>query len=150
MAAGSALYAGTVALRAVLAANAAFMASIGDRLYPNANGDPPDGGGAQPYASIESAGETPDNTMGETADQKWGSLATIHVRLSSLSRSEAEIQQILNLLLAATQGQAVSLSGYGSATVEFAGLTPLTDVVGGRKVREWIVAFEVTAHQGAR
>lgn len=150
MASDSALYAGTIAVRALLAANTAFMTAIGSRLYPNTNGDPPDGGGAQPYASIESAGETPYNTMGATADAKWGSIATIHLRLSSLSRSEAEIQQIAGLAKAALEGQDVTVSGYGSASLEFAGLTPLLDTVGGRKVREWILAFELTAHQGAR
>ena len=146
MASNSVLAPGVTAVRALLAANATFMASIQD-LYPNTNGDPVDGS-AQPYASVEAAGEVPFNTMGDTSGLKWGGVGTIHLRLSSLSRSDAEIATIAGLARAALEGQAITVSGFGSAILEFTGLNPMADLIAGRKTREWVLTFELTAHQG--
>jgi len=148
MASSSVLGVGTVAVRALLAADAALMAAIGSRLYPNP-ADPPQSGGGQPYVSVESVSELPFNTMGEPNALKWGSLGGINVRISSLSRSEAEIASLLVLVKADLDGKALTLSGYGSAIIEFVAVRTLEDWIGGVKAREWVVEFELTAHQGA-
>ncbi len=150
MGSGTVLGVGTVAVRSLLAADAVLMAAVGSRLYPNADGDRPERD-AYPYASVESSSELSMNTMGQPNALKWGSIASIWVRLGSLSRSEAEIASLLNLVKADLDGQKLSLSGYGAghAILEFAGLQIIEDTMGGRKVREWLVSFDLTAHQEA-
>jgi hypothetical protein len=124
------------------------MAAIGNRLFPDADGDPVDRT-VQPYAVVESLGETPFNTMGTQSALKWGGEATIGIRLKSLSRSEAEIAQLVGYVRAALPDGSITVSGYGSAWLTYLVTDTPEDFIAGRKVREWIVQYQVTAHQEA-
>jgi hypothetical protein len=148
MASASALLVGMPAVRALLAADSTFMSRIGARLYPNSSGDRPQTA-AYPYAQVESSSELPLNTMGDPAGLKWGSFARIQIRLGSQWRSEAQVTQLVDDVKRILDGQPITLSGYGSAGLTFETLVKLDDSEAGVVTREWIVEFELTAHQGA-
>lgn len=125
------------------------MSRIGQRLYPNGSGDRPQTS-AYPYAQIESGDESPFNTMGEPTDTKWGSIAQLTIRCASQSRSEGDVAQIASDVRRVLDGAAFSLSGYGSASLDFVQTLPLpADAEAGIVTREWLVIYEITAHQGS-
>lgn len=134
------------AVLAALRASVALTTYVGLRVYPDANGDAPSTP-AYPYVQVESIAELPWNTMGPASAAKWGSTTRFQVRIGSQSRSDAQANAIASIVKQALDGQPLTVSGYPYATVEYADIATLRDLVGGQTIREWVVSFEAWVHQ---
>lgn len=134
------------ALRSALVASVSLTGYVGARVYPDGDGDVQQKP-RYPYVQIESAGETPSNTMGPVNAAKWGSVARVFVRIGSDSRSDAQANTIASLVKGALEGQTLSVSGYTTVTCEYTDIQPLRDFIGGQTIREWVLGFDVTVHQ---
>lgn len=136
------------AVLAVLRNTVALTTYVGTRLYPDASGCDVPSKATYPYVSVESAGETPENTMGGTPDAlKWGSHVRVHVRIASQSRSDQQAASMLGIVKGALDGQPLTVTGYPSVDVAYEAVQPLIDVVAGLQTREWVASFDVLVHQ---
>jgi hypothetical protein len=136
------------AILAVLRADNTLAAQVSTRIYPNTQGDVPQRP-TFPYVSVESGDELPFNTMGPVNAAKWGSTATVQVRVASQTRSEVQVRNILAIVKAALDGVELVITGYGHAIPLFQRLAPLTNEEAGVVTREWVADFDVTVHQGS-
>lgn len=136
----------TTAVLAALRASVTLTGYVGLRVYPDSNGDVP-AKPSYPYVQVESAGEEPENTLGDVSAAKWGSHARLQVRIGSQSRSDAQANTVLGLVKGALDGQALTVSGYPDVDVAYEGLQPLKDTVSGVTTREWVAIFDVLVHQ---
>ena len=136
------------AVLGVLRNTVALTTYVGTRVYPDASGCDVPPKATYPYVSVESAGETPENTMGGTPDVlKWGSSVKVYVRIASQSRSDLQAASMLGIVKGALDGQPLTVVGYPSVDVAYESLQPLTDLVVGQTTREWIATFDVLVHQ---
>lgn len=105
-------------------------------------------GTTMPYVLVESADETPFNTMGGTVDlPKWGGVATVRVRVVSQFRGDSQVSLILSLIKGALDGQPLTVTDYPTAIVAFERADMLKDTVNNIVTRELVGTFSVTAHQ---
>lgn len=102
-----------------------------------------------PYVVVESAFERPFNTMGGPDLLKWGSIASLRVRVVSQYRGDAEAHQLLGIVKQRLDGQPLTVAGYGSVIVEFVAATLLKDTIAGVSTRELVGEFDVTVHQSS-
>lgn len=143
-----ALGAVVTAVLAMLRASVTLTTYVGARVYPNDNGDAPSGA-AKPYVQVESANETPMNTMGGSPSlSKWGSEVRLNIRVVSQSSSDSQANAISSAVKQALDGQSITVTGYGSACIEYQSLQPLRDAKAGcLPTREWVNSYLVTVHQ---
>lgn len=145
--------ASTLALPAIRAAiltllrnSVALTTYVGARVYPDSNGDAPEKP-AYPYVQVESASETPLNTMGDPTDAHYGSESRIAIRVATQTRSDAQADSITSIVKGLLDGQGLTVTGYTDAIAEFEAITPLKDSQAGIITREWISTYLVTVSQ---
>lgn len=101
-----------------------------------------------PYLRVESAGELSLNTMGPRTAAKWGSTATVRVRVVSQFRGEREISALSSAVRNAVDGQRITIEGFaGRPRWEYFRTIPLEDSVNAIVTREWLMEFELCVHQ---
>lgn len=106
-------------------------------------------GVTMPYVLVEGVDETPFNTMGDANLSKWGGVATLHVRVVSNYRGDAEVNATLSLVKAALDGLPLIVAGYPTAIVEFVRADLLKDTINNVVTRELVGTFRITAHQSS-
>lgn len=146
MASTLALPAIRTAVLAVLRASVQLTTYVGARVYPDSNGDAPEKP-AYPYVQVESSGELPLNTFGETIDLHFGSEARINIRVGTQTRSDAQADSITSIIKGLLDGVDLTVATYSSATAEFESIQPLKDLQVGIVTREWISTYLVTITQ---
>jgi len=101
-----------------------------------------------PYIRVESAEELSLNTMGARTQPKFGSEATVRIRVCSQYRGEREVNDICAAVMDALDGHRQEIEGFaGRPYFHFARTTPLQDSVGAVITREWLMEFDIVAHQ---
>lgn len=136
-----------VAVLALLRASVTLTTYVGVRVYPDDRGSVPTRP-AYPYVQVETGHEIPLNTMGAANAAKYGSEARVIVRVVTQSQSEVQANAISSVVKGVLDAQAITITGYPFATIEFENLTPITDVKDGcAGVREWVNEYLITVHQ---
>lgn len=136
------------AVLAILRASAPLAVYVSTRIYPDASGCDVPNKASYPYVSVESGGETPENTMGGTVDVlKFGSHVQLNIRIATLGLSDTQGWNIFGLVKGLLDGQPLTVSGYASAEIEFRNSHPLQDEISGVIVREQVNVFDVLVHQ---
>lgn len=149
MAAPAARGAVVTAILAKLRASVALTTYVGTRIYPNDDGDATTRT-AFPHVQVESGNETPFNTMGGTPDLlKWGSVVRVPIRVLSQAKTDSQGNAMTSVIRQTLDGQPLTVSGYGSACLEFdlahPALVATRDGCGA--VREFLSEYVVTVHQ---
>lgn len=102
-----------------------------------------------PFVLVEVGSELPFNTLGDSTDLKYGSEATVQVRVISQYRGDAEAINVMDKIKAALDGYEFTLPGYPEpALMTFESSPPmLKDTVAGVTTRELVAEFAATVHQ---
>lgn len=127
----------------VLRSEPIVSTSVSGRIFDNTPQPP-----TWPYIRVESAEETSLNTMGGNTQPSRGSEVTVRIRVCSQFRGESEVNDICSKVRDVLDGHREAIAGYGGRPIfEYKRTAPLQDSVGAVVTREWIMEFDLAAHQ---
>lgn len=101
-----------------------------------------------PQVLLSVPSEVPFNTMGDSDAPKWGSSVLAGVKVITVARNHDSGWSILNQIVARLNGQPLTVTGYGSASIEIDGIPPpYPEVVAGLTYRHFPSLWRIHVHQ---
>lgn len=103
-----------------------------------------------PQLLLSAPSEVPWNTMGGVGEQKWGSSLLIGVKALTQARNHDAGWAILNRVAGLLNGQPITVTGFGRASIELDGVPPpYPETFAGLPFRHFPSLWRVYVHQSS-